>query len=139
MVSMTSTRKALKVRLMTTPDEFLPYLASAHRRTEHVIAAIPSDDFDWSPTRGRFSFADQIRHLANIERWMYGETVQGRPSRYQGHGKPFADGRDAVLAYHRRLHEESRGIFEAIPESAYESKVLTPAGTPITLWKWLRA
>lgn len=125
--------------LMMSPEEFLPYLASVHRRTEHVIAAIPPDDFDWSPTRGRFSFADQIRHLANIERWMYGETVQGRQSRYQGHGKEFADGPDAVLAYYKRLHEDSHKIFEAIPVAAYTEKVKTPAGTPITLWKWLRA
>jgi uncharacterized damage-inducible protein DinB len=124
---------------MTTPDEFLPYLASVHRRTEYIISAIPESDFDWSPGHGRFTFADQIRHLANIERWMYGETVQGKQSRYQGHGKNFADGPKAVIDYYKRLHEESRRIFEAIPASMYPAKVKTPAGTPITLWKWLRA
>lgn len=124
---------------MTNPDEFLPYLASAHRRTEHVIAAIPRDDFDWVPTPGRFSFADQIRHLANIERWMYGETIRGKPSRYAGHGREFADGPGAVIAYYQRLHEESLKIFQAIPAEAYVSKVATPAAVPITLWKWLRA
>jgi uncharacterized damage-inducible protein DinB len=122
-----------------TPADFLSHLSSVHGRTERIIAAIPRDDFDWSAAPGRFSFADQIRHLANIERWMYGETVQGKPSRYQGHGKEFADGPDAVLAYYKHLHEESRRIFESIPESAWGAKVLTPAGTPITLWKWLRA
>jgi hypothetical protein len=88
---------------------------------------------------GQFSFADQIRHLANIERWMYGETIRGMPSRYQGHGKEFADGPGAVIAYYKRLHDESLRIFESIPAEAYGSKVATPAGTPITLWKWLRA
>jgi uncharacterized damage-inducible protein DinB len=124
---------------MTSPDEFLPYLASAHGRTERVIGAIPAGDFDWTPAPGRFSFADQIRHLASIERWMYGETVQGRPSRYAGHGKEFADGPDAVLSYYKSLHAASLRIFEAIPAAAYAEKVKTPAGTPITLWKWLRA
>lgn len=124
---------------MNGPVEFLSYLGSAHGRTWRVIAAIPRDDFDWAPAPGRFSFADQIRHLANIERWMYGETVQGRPSRYRGHGKEFADGADAVLDYFARLHAESVTIFEKIPAAAYAEKVLTPAGTPITLWKWLRA
>jgi uncharacterized damage-inducible protein DinB len=119
--------------------EFISYLSSVHGRTERVVATIPRGDFDWSPAPGRFSFADLIRHLANIERWMYGETVQGKPSRYQGHGKEFADGPDAVLAYYERLHAESLRIFEAIPEADWDSKVLTPAGTPITLWKWLRA
>jgi uncharacterized damage-inducible protein DinB len=124
---------------MTSPGEFLPYLASVHGRTERVIGAIPQADFDWSPAAGRFSFADQIRHLANIERWMYGETIQGKPSRYRGHGAEFANGPDAVVEYYRRLHEESVAIFEAIPAAAYTSKVLTPAGSPITMWKWLRA
>ena len=124
---------------MNSPEEFLPYLSSVHGRTERVIAAIPHDDFDWSPAPERFSFADQIRHLANIERWMYGETVQGKPSRYQGHGREFADGAEAVLAYYKRMHDESVRIFASIPTSAYASKVQTPAGTPITLWKWLRA
>ena len=124
---------------MTKPEEFLSYLSSVHGRTERVIATIPPGDFDWAPATGRFSFADQIRHLANIERWMYGETAQGKPSRYQGHGKEFADGPDAVLAYHKRLHEESRRIFESLPTERYEAKVETPAGAPITLWKWLRA
>src|ERR1041384_5885990 len=107
---------------MTTPDDFHPYLASAHRRTEHVINAIPRDDFDGAPPPGRFSFADQIRHLANIERWMYGETIRGKPSRYSGHGKEFADGPGAVLAYYKRLHDESLTIFEAIPAEAYQAK-----------------
>jgi uncharacterized damage-inducible protein DinB len=44
-----------------------------------------------------------------------------------------------VLAFYGKLHDESLRIFEAIPASAYTEKVLTPAGTPITLWKWLRA
>jgi uncharacterized damage-inducible protein DinB len=124
---------------VTSPEEFLSYLGSVHGRTARVIAAIPRDDFDWAPSPGRFSFADQIRHLANIERWMYGETVQGRPSRYRGHGKELADGPDAVLDHYERLHADALRIFDAIPAAAYGEKVLTPAGTPITLWKWLRA
>jgi uncharacterized damage-inducible protein DinB len=124
---------------MPNPEEFLPYFASVHGRTERVIAAIPPSDFDWSPAPGRMTFADQIRHLANIERWMYGETIQGKPSRYRGHGKEFADGPVAVLAYYKQLHDDSLRIFASVPTAAYLSKVLTPAGAPITLWKWLRA
>jgi uncharacterized damage-inducible protein DinB len=70
---------------------------------------------------------------------MYGETVQGKPSRYQGHGRNYADGAENVLAYYERLHAESLKIFEALPAAAYGEKVKTPAGLPITLWKWLRA
>lgn len=122
-----------------SPEEFLHYLESVHGRTRRVIATIRTEDFDWAPAPGRFSFADQIRHLANIERWMYGETVRGQPSAYRGHGPEFADGPTRVLEYYDRLHAESMAIFAAIPADAYARKVETPAGAPITLWKWLRA
>jgi uncharacterized damage-inducible protein DinB len=118
---------------------FLDYLASVHNRTRRVIACIPRADFDWAPSPKQFTFADIIRHLAAIERWMYGETVQGRPSLYRGHGKELADGHDAVLAYYDRLHEESRSIFASLTDAQLADKCLTPAGTPITTWKWLRA
>jgi uncharacterized damage-inducible protein DinB len=124
---------------MMTPEEFLAWHASAHDRTERVIAAIPHADFDWAPAPGRFSFADQIRHIATIERYMYGETVQGRQSAYPGHGRELADGPETVIAYYKRLHEVSLRIFKAIPAEDYAKKVQMPAGTPITLWKWLRA
>jgi len=65
--------------------------------------------------------------------------VQGRPSRYPGHGRELADGYDAVLAYYDRLHEESRAIFAGLSAEALAGKCTTPAGTPITTWKWLRA
>jgi uncharacterized damage-inducible protein DinB len=80
-----------------------------------------------------------VRHLAGIERWMYAENALGRPSRYPGHGPELADGYDAVVAYYDRLHAESRAIFEGLDPGALDQKVTTPAGTPITLWKWLRA
>jgi len=118
---------------------FLDYLGSVHGRTRRVIECIPPADLEWSPAAGKFSFGDIVRHLAAIERWMYGETVQGKPSRYAGHGKEFADGPEAVLSYYKSLHAESLRIFEAIPAAAYAEKVKTPAGAPISLWKWLRA
>src|SRR5215204_2638201 len=86
---------------------FLEYLGSVHKRTRRVIECIPPKDIDWAPAPNRFSFGDIVRHLAGIERWMYGETVLGRPSLYRSHGKELADGHDAVLAYHDSLHEES--------------------------------
>jgi len=128
---------------MTTPvpdiGAFLDHLASVHQRTRRVILCIPPADLEWAPSAGRFSFGDIVRHLANIERHMYAETVQGRPSRYAGHGPEYADGYEQVLAYYDRMHEESRAIFAALPADAWTRKCVTPAGTPITTWKWLRA
>jgi len=70
---------------------------------------------------------------------MYAETVRGRPSRYPGHERTLADGYDATLTYYDRLHSESRAIFSELDADALARKCLTPAGTPITTWKWLRA
>lgn len=118
---------------------FLDYLKSVHARTRRVVLCIPPDDIEWTPAPGRFTFGDLVRHLAGIERWMYGETVSGRPSAYPGHGRELADGFDAALAYYDRLHEESRAVFAALTPDALNAKCMTPAGTPITTWKWLRA
>ena len=118
---------------------FVDYLGSVHARTRRVVVLIPPEELEWAPAPGKFSFGDQVRHLAGIERGMYGETVRGRPSRYPGHGRELADGYDAVLAYYDRLHEESRAIFAGLSAEALAGKCTTPAGTPITTWKWLRA
>ena len=104
-----------------------------------MIECIPPADLEWAPAPGRFTFGDIVRHLATIERDMYGETVQGRPSRYTGHGRDLADGWDAVLAFYDRLHAESRAIFASLTPEQLEARCQTPAGTPITTWKWLRA
>jgi len=61
------------------------YWEKVRQRTLRVIACIPSEKFDWRYAEGKFSFADIIRHLATIERYMYAENVQFKPSRYPGH------------------------------------------------------
>ncbi len=70
---------------------------------------------------------------------MYGETVRGRPSSYAGCGRELADGYDAVVAYLDERHAESVEIFRSLSDTDLKRKCITPAGTPITTWKWLRA
>ena len=118
---------------------FLDYLGSVHQRTRRVVLCIPPADLEWTPLEGRFTCGELVRHLAGVERWMYAETVQGRPSAYPGHGRELADGFDALLAYYDRLHEESRAIFGALTDEALRARCPTPAGASITTWKWLRA
>ena len=119
--------------------ELLSYLAKAHERTRRIVLLIPPAEFDWAPKHGWFSLGDLVRHLAAIERWMYAENASGRPSRYPGHGRELADGHAATLAYYDAMHAESMAIFATLDDAALARKVTTPAGTPITLWKWLRA
>jgi len=120
-------------------ESFLDYWASVRSRTRRVVACIPPDRIEWSPSPGKFTFGDPVRHLAAIERHMYAETVSGRPSRYAGCGRDLAEGFDAVVAYLERLGTESRAIFGTLTDAQLERKCLTPAGTAITTWKWLRA
>lgn len=122
-----------------SPHVLLEYLARVHERTHRIVRLVPPDDLEWSPIPGWFTFGGLVRHLAGIERWMYAENAAGRPSRYPGHDRWLADGYEAVIAYDDTLHIESMAIFAALDEAALVRKVTTPAGTPITLWKWLRA
>src|SRR4051812_11595669 len=121
------------------PQTFLDYLGTVHDRTRRVVLRIPPDSVEWAPASGRFTLGDIVRHLAGIERYMYGETVQGKPSRYLGHKRSLADGFEALVQYHDRLHGESRRIFEGLSDEQMLAKCVTPAGAPITTWKWLRA
>ncbi len=122
-----------------TGAAFLDHLRSVHARTRRVVLCIPPSDIEWAPAPGRFTLGGIVRHLAGIERWMYGETVRGRPSAYPGHGPELASGFADTLAYYDRLHDESRAIFATLTPEMLQSRCLTPAGTPITTWKWLRA
>jgi uncharacterized damage-inducible protein DinB len=119
--------------------QFLEYWDSVRGRTRRVVGSIPPGRIEWTYQTGKFTFGDLIRHLATIERFMYAETVSGRPSAYPGCGRELADGYDDVVAYFDRLDAESRSILGALPDAKLIEKCMTPAGTPITTWKWLRA
>jgi uncharacterized damage-inducible protein DinB len=124
---------------ITNRPEFLDYWEKIRQRTLRVMASIPADKFDWSYQEGKFSFADIIRHLAAIERYMYAENAQLKPSSYPGHGRELADGPAAVLAFMDRMHQESMEIFGRLSAEDLNRKCITPGGTSITVWKWLRA
>jgi len=122
-----------------TIEPFLDYYEKLRGRTQRVIQCIPSEKIEWTYKAGKFSFGDIIRHLAAIERFMFVENAQLKGSRYPGHGKELAEGYDAVLAFMNKMHEESMEIFGKLSAEDLQKKCLTPQGTPITVWKWLRA
>jgi uncharacterized damage-inducible protein DinB len=123
---------------ITRIEPFLEYYEKVRGRTRRLLDLVPEDRMDFSPVPGKFSFADLIRHVAAIERHMYAENVRGRPSLYRGCGKDLADGRDEVLRFFDRCHEESVAIFGRLRPADLTAKCTTPAGSSITVWKWLR-
>ncbi|MEM9921298.1 MAG: DinB family protein [Bacteroidota bacterium] len=126
------------MQIQNTKD-FLAYYARIRQRTLKVIDCIPQDQLEWTPQVGRFTLGDQVRHIAAIERYMYAETILGKPSRYRGCGSELAEGFEETLAFMNRLREESIAIFRSLSAAQLNEKCLTPTGHPITIWKWLRA
>ena len=124
---------------ITNIELFLEYYSKIRQRTQRVMQCIPKEKIDWRPREYSFSFADIIRHIAAIERYMYAETVQGNVSSYPGHGKDLADGYEDILGFMDKMHRESVDIFKKLHQTRLREKCKTPAGTSITIWKWLRA
>ena len=120
-------------------DVFLEYLDKVHQRTLRVVRCIPPDKLDWSHSPGKFTLGDLVRHIAAVNRYMFAENVQGRPSRYPGCGKELADGYDQVVQFMQRMHHESVEIFSRLSPDDLNRKCETPGGASITAWIWLRS
>src|SRR5262249_46613356 len=114
--------------------EFLHYHERVRARTRRVAACIPADQIEWSYRPGPVTLGDLVRHIAVTERFIWAETVHNRPSRYTAHGRDLAEGRDAVLAFLDRLHEESIAEFRKLTPEMLAAKCATPEGTPLTTW-----
>jgi uncharacterized damage-inducible protein DinB len=124
---------------ITSAESFASYFDGIRGRTMRVAAAIPRGELEWAPRAGAFTFGDLLRHLGAMERYMFAENVQGRPSRYQGCGRELADGYDEVLAFVARLHGEAMEIFRRLSPEDLARRCQTPAGIAMSSWKWLRA
>ena len=88
-------------------QNFLAYYVKIRQRTLRVINCIPPDKIEWSYKEGKFTFGDLIRHLAAIERYMFAENFQFKPSRYPGHSRELADGYENILDFMNRMHAET--------------------------------
>jgi len=82
--------------------EFVNYFERIRERSMRVVAVVPPDKIDWTYREGKFTLGDLLRHLGAIERWMFAENAQRRPSRYPGHGRELAD------ALHREQDADAR-------------------------------
>ena len=124
--------------LQDTPS-FLSYWRNARSRTVRVLEALRPEDLEWAPAPGAFSFGDLFRHLAGLERFMFAENVQGRPSTYPGHGAELASGLADVRAYLDRCHAEAMVIFGSLSQEDLLAPCQNQAGAEMATWKWLRA
>jgi uncharacterized damage-inducible protein DinB len=120
-------------------SSFLDYYERIRERTNRLIKVIPPEHFDFAYLPGKFTIADQIRHIAAIERFMFAENVAGRKSSYPGAGKELADGYDNVLNFFNDCHRESVAIIGNLSDEDLHRKCTTPGNTEMATWKWLRA
>src|SRR6266849_3914277 len=114
-----------------TIQPFLQYFGNLGERTMRVARCIPADKLDWTYAPGKFTLGDLLRHIAVAERFMWAETVSGRPSRYTSHGKELADGFADVIAFMERLHAESMEVFTKLSDEDLQRKCKTPDGAEI--------
>ena len=120
-------------------QSFLKYYSRIKYRTRRLFDYIPEDKIEWTYREGKFTIGDIIRHLANIERFMYAENAQFKPSLYDGCDEKYAKDLDEVIKYYDVLHEESMTVFSKLTQDDLNKKCMTPGNVEITLWKWLRA
>ncbi len=101
---------------MEIPDLgiFLDYFGKIHERTMRVVRCIPPDHVDWSYRPGKFTLGDLGRHIAAINRYMYAETLQGKPSRYAGCGRELAPTCDEIISYMEARHSQSAEIISRL-------------------------
>jgi XTP/dITP diphosphohydrolase len=118
--------------------EFVEEFRGVHRRTRRVVAQLPVENVEGRPYAGAFSAGDLARHIALTERFMWAETLSGRPSAYNGCGPEFAADRDAILELTDRLHAETVAIIGALADDTLAKPCLTPGGAELNAGKWLR-
>ncbi|KFF17850.1 DinB family protein [Chryseobacterium sp. JM1] len=124
---------------ITSVQSFIDYYEKVRARTLRLIEVVPPEHLDFSYKPGKFTIGDQIRHIAAIERYMYGETISGRKSAYQGCGKDLADGYDPILTFFNEMHRQTIEIISGLSDEDLNRKCLTPPENEISIWKWLRA
>ncbi|REC47422.1 DinB family protein [Chryseobacterium pennipullorum] len=124
---------------ISTVQSFLDYYEKIRARTNRLIAVVRPEHLNFSYKPGKFTVGDQIRHIASIERYMYGETISGRKSAYPGCGKDLADGLENTIAFFNEMHSQTLGIINGFSDEDLHRKCLTPANNEISVWKWLRA
>ncbi|HEX9162927.1 MAG TPA: DinB family protein [Thermoanaerobaculia bacterium] len=118
--------------------EFVNYFDKVRERTMRVAACVPPDKVDWTYRDGKFTLGDLLRHLGAVERFMFAENAQRKPSVYPGHGRELAGSYDEIIDYMKRMHSQSMSIFCSLTDDDLNAKCMTPGGAELGVGKWLR-
>ncbi|MEZ4686299.1 MAG: hypothetical protein R3B47_09595 [Bacteroidia bacterium] len=108
---------------ISSVDEFISYYDRIKARTIRLFDYIPEEQIEWTYQEGKFTLGDLIRHNACIERFMYAETIRGKPSSYAGCGESYAKGLNGVIDFYKQLYQESRTIFLGLDEDGLNKKM----------------
>lgn len=124
---------------ISSMNSFLLYYEKIRQGTIRVIQAIPEDKIDWSYKNGKFTFADLIRHIAAIERYVFAEIAIGNKPSYKGCGKELADGYKPVISYFHEMHNQSVERFMKVSDESLQQKIKSLDGKEITLSNFIRS
>lgn len=119
-------------------NTFLKYYESIRKRTRNLIEVVKPEHLDFAYKNGKFTIADQIRHIAAIERYLFAETIAGRKNIYNGCGKELAEGYEDIMTFFNQAHTESLQIFRSLTDSSLQETCFTPTGYAIQKEKWLQ-
>ncbi|MEZ4918405.1 MAG: DinB family protein [Saprospiraceae bacterium] len=123
--------------MQSNVQTFLRQYKSIRKRTLKLLEVVQPQHLDFAYKPGKFTLADQMRHIGAIERYLYAETIADRKNAYRGCGKELADGYENILAFLHQTHAESLEIFENLTDSQLDEICYTPTGHPIKKGKWM--
>jgi len=124
---------------ITNITAFLSYYEKTRLITNKVIGVIPVHKLDWAYMPGKFTIADQVRHIAAIERYVFAEIALGNRPSYKGCGKELADGYENIISWFNEMHRQTITIFSALTDESLKNKVRSVDGKEIELGMFLRA
>ena len=124
---------------ISSVNSFLDYYEKIRGRTKRLLLHVRPEHLGFRYMPGKFSVADEIRHIAAIERFMFAETIAGRKSAYVGCGPELAADHPAIMTFFEDMHEESVAIFRSLSDEDLQRNCSTPGNAVMPVWKWLRA
>jgi uncharacterized damage-inducible protein DinB len=120
-------------------SDWIEYCQRVRIRTTSVMDLIPPEKIDWSYKPGKFTLGDTLRHIAVVERFMFIETLCGRPSTYIGQDKIYGENLADISSFMSRMHLETIAILSSFSDDQLNQRCMTPSGDLIVRWKWIRA